>query len=96
MKHETMKKEKKQKGPVRWLLQIVINAVISVVIVMCGFWFDSMLFSNPPEDVQGHGMPVFSLLLFFAALAFFVISTIVCIIMVIAASKRRKAEEPEF
>ncbi len=84
-----MSRAKKQRSAARYLIQILINLVISVAIIVCGFLIDSAIFSNPPEGTQGHGMPFFSLLLMFAAAAFFVISTVICIIKAIIAAKRR-------
>jgi uncharacterized membrane protein len=85
-----MSRPKKQKSAARYLLQILINLVIAIAIIICGFLIDSAIFSNPPEGAQGHGMPIFSMLLMFVAAGFFVISTVVCIIKAIIAAKRKK------
>ena len=84
-----MSRPKKQKSAARYLLQILINLVIAIAIIICGFLIDSTIFSNPPEGAQGHGMPLFSLLMMFVAAAFFVISTVICIIKAIIAAKRK-------
>ncbi len=84
-----MRRAKKQKSAARYLIQILINLVISAAIILCGFLMDIALFSDPPEGAQGHGMPFFSMLLMFAAAAFFVISSVICIIKAIIAAKRK-------
>ena len=80
---------KKKKGPVRYLLQIVINFLISAALFSLGPWIDSRIFSAPPEGGGGHGMPIFTLLFMLIAGIFFVISTIVNLVKAVKAAKKQ-------
>ena len=84
-------KNKKRKTAGSYLLKIAVNFVISLGIMMLGFRLDSIIFSNPPEGVVGHGIPIFSVLLPVLAVLFFLITTVVNIIKAVRAGKSRKA-----
>ena len=85
-------KPKKERSPWLWLLLIPIQLVVAVLLFIAGALLDAGLFSG--AEGQGHGMPVFSLLLTILAAAGTVIAILVALIgltvSLIRRSKRRR------
>ena len=71
-----------------WLLIIPAQLVMDVILIALGAYIDSRIFDNP--GVQGHGMPVFTVIMPIIALLFTIIAVIVSIVLVIISYRRRK------
>ena len=84
-----MKREKKRRSPLFWLLLFLGQLAAAGLFTLLGFWLDSLLFSG---GGQGHGIPVFSVLFPLIAAAVTVIVLIVALVGFIRALTRRGDE----
>ena len=72
------------KSPIRaflWLLIIPAQLMVDVILISLGAYMDSRLFEN--SGVQGHGMPIFTVIMPIVALVLTIIAVIVSIALVI-------------
>lgn len=90
-------KPKKERSPWLWLIPIPIQLVILALTFFGGMAIDAAIFSHGSGEAQGHGMPIFTIILPMIALGFTVIVVLVCVIGLIVSlvrrSRRRKAAE---
>lgn len=83
---------KKRKNPLRWLLLIPLQLLISALIFCVGILADNAFWSNADAAGMGHPVPVFTLLGTGIAFGLLVIVVIVSIIAAIVSSNRNNKE----
>ena len=90
-------KPKKERSPWRWLLLIPIQLVITALLFVLGAVIDAAIFSK--AEGQGHGMPVFSMLLPLLGLIVTAVVVVVAltglIVGLVRRGKGRKMSEQE-
>lgn len=90
-------KPKKERSPWLWLIPIPIQLVILALTFFGGIAIDAAIFSHGSGGAQGHGMPMFTIILPMIALGVTVIVVLVCVIGLIVSlvrrSRRRQAAE---
>ena len=87
-------KPKKERSPWLWLLLIPIQLVIAAALFAAGAALDAAIFSG--GEGQGHGMPIFSVILPLLAVAVTAVVVIVAvtglIVGLVRRSRRRRAQ----
>ena len=85
-----MKRTEKQKRPISYLLRIPLQLVISIALFCLGSWLDMALFTpDPGSEVQGHGIPFFTVIFLLLGAVLFVIVTISSVIKAVKAGRKR-------
>lgn len=51
------------KKTIKAILWIIVIIVVTIVLGVIGAKFDQQMFSNRPEDVIGHAIPVYTMIL---------------------------------
>ena len=82
-------KPKKERSPWLWLIPIPIQLVILALTFFGGIAIDAAIFSHGSGEAQGHGMPIFTIILPMIALAVTGIVVLVCVIGLIVSLVRR-------
>lgn len=81
----------KKKTPLKVLLIIPIQLVISVLLVLAGIALDSGFWKNVESGATGHPFPVFTILLFFIAVFAFVMAFLIAVVIsIVTALKNSK------
>lgn len=88
---------KKERSPWLWLIPIPIQLVILALTFFGGIAIDAAIFSHGSGEAQGHGMPIFTIILPMIALVCTGIVVLVCVIGLIVSlvrrGRRRRAAE---
>ncbi len=86
-------KPKRERSPWLWLILIPIQALIVVLSFFGGSAIDAAIFSG--GNGQGHGAPIFTMLLPLAALAVSVVVVVIAIIRLAVGLARRRRRRRE-
>ena len=90
--HNNMDKQFKKKSPglaFLWLLLIPAQLIIDAILFFLGVSMDSIIFSGN-GDVQGHGIPIFSVILPLIAIGITIFVIILSIVLVAVRYSRIK------